>query len=455
VHLRRKFILMNELLAEFDPISYETWLNQLKKDLKDKTLEDLVSHPEPDLTIRAYHHRETASKDRVNSGSTKMSNSWKIRQVCSTDDDKNRSILEALNQGIDSIGLDVLQQTNFEALTEGVLFEYIDTDIAFDDLKTAVSFNPPASAILNFDVIALNNNSGSLSHSLEDFYTFFKAHPNQKTLWISGSIYGESGASSSQELGFTLNHVNEYIHFLRSKGESLSAINEKMVIELTVNENYFVNIAKFRIIHDLLRAVFNQYDPAFVYTPVLIYAKTNLRHLAVNDYHNNVLRETTQAMSAVIGGCDTLTISYLERGNMQERERTKRIAKNIQLILKEEAYLDRVVDPSQGAYFIESLSQQLIEKSWTIFCSTENEGGLIEEIKTNKIQAAIKQNTRKLVKDLTDKSKTFLGINKHPNPMEKWTDVSPIAPSSVPVDFEPLRPFYLENQYLKTVNANG
>lgn len=446
---------MNELLEEFDPISYDTWLNQLKKDLKDKSLEDLVSKPEPDLTIRAYHHRETASNKRFNSGSTKSSNTWKIRQVCSSDDEKNQSILESLNQGVEALGLSVLPNTNFEALTKGVLFEYIDTDITFDDLKTAVSFNPPAPAILNFDVIAINNSAGSISFSLEDYYSFYKTHPDHRTLWISGSIYGETGASSVQELAFTLNHVNEYIHFLRSKGESLQVINEKMVIELTVNENYFVNISKFRIIHDLLRAVFAQYDQEFQYTPVLIYAKTNLRHLAVNDYHNNVLRETTQAMSAVIGGCDTLTISYLELGNSQECERSKRIAKNIQLILKEEAYLDRVVDPSHGAYFIESLSDQLIEKSWDIFCATENTGGLIKGIQENKIQAAIKENTRKLVMDLADKSKTFLGINKHPNPMENWTDTSPIKPPSVPVDFEPLRPFYLENQYIKTVNANG
>ena len=227
------------------------------------------------------------------------------------------------------------------------------------------------------------------------------------------------------------------------------------MIELTVNDNYFVNIAKFRVIHALVRHVFLQYDSAHNYTPVLIFAKTNIRHLAVNDQNNNVLRETTQAMSAVIGGCDVLTVSHLEIGSAQERARTRRIAKNIQLILKEEAYLNRVVDPSHGAYFIEDLSQQLIEKSWHLFCETENAGGLILELMANKIQTQINDNKKQLIADLMNQSKTFLGINKHPNSMEKWVDISPITPTTVPIDFEPLRPFYLENQYIKIVNTHG
>ena len=451
----RKIKLMNELLEEFDPISYDTWLNQLKKDLKDKSLDDLVSNPEPDLSIRAYHHRETVSASPLNTGFHKMNNDWKISQIYSSDEEKNHVILEALNQGIEGLGLHVLAQTDFDALTKGILFEHIETDITFEDLHTAISFQSPESAILNFDVIALNSTEGSNEFSLADFFAFYRAHPTNRSIWISGTIYGEAGASTVQELAYTLNHLNEYMHLLRTKGISLKEINEKIVIELTVNDNYFVNIAKFRVIHALVRHVFLQYDSAHNYTPVLIFAKTNIRHLAVNDQNNNVLRETTQAMSAVIGGCDVLTVSHLEIGSAQERARTRRIAKNIQLILKEEAYLNRVVDPSHGAYFIEDLSQQLIEKSWHLFCETENAGGLILELMANKIQAQINDNKKQLIADLMNQSKTFLGINKHPNSMEKWVDISPITPTTVPIDFEPLRPFYLENQYIKTVNTHG
>ncbi len=451
----RKIKLMNELLEEFDPISYDTWLNQLKIDLNDKSLDDLVSNPEPDLSIRAYYHRETASASPLNTGFHKMNNDWKIRQIYSSDQEKNHVILEALNQGIEGLGLHVIAQTDFDALTKGVLFEHIETDIAFEDLHTALSFQSPESAILNFDVITLNSTEGSNKFSLADFYAFYKVHPTNRSVWVSGTIYGEAGASTVQELAYTLNHLNEYIHHLLNEGIALNEINKKVVIELSVNENYFVNIAKFRVIHDLVRHVFQQYDSAHDYTPVLIFAKTNIRHLAVNDQNNNVLRETTQAMSAVIGGCDVLTVSHLEIGSAQERARTRRIAKNIQLILKEEAYLNRVVDPSHGAYFIEDLSRQLIEKSWHLFCETENAGGLILELIANRIQAQINDNKKQLIADLRNQSKTFLGINKHPNAMEKWVDISPITPPPVLIDFEPLRPFYLENQYIKTVKAHG
>lgn len=446
---------MNELLEEFDPISYETWLKQLKKDLKDKSLEDLVSHPEPDLSIIAYHHRENSSANYFHKGFDKKKNDWKIRQACPSDEEKNDKLLEALNQGIEAIGIHVHPHSDFKALTKGVLFEHIETDIAFEELATAKTFSPPPNAILNFDTLALNHSHGSTVWTLEDFYAFYSAHTNNKKLWISGSIYGEAGASTLQELAFTLNHLNEYIHFLHSKGVSLDEINENTVIELTVNDNYFVNIAKFRVIHDLVAYVFKNYDQTHHYVAVPIYAKTNIRHLAVNDFNNNVLRETTQAMSAVIGGCDVLTISFLEIGKKQDRERTERIAKNIQLILKEEAYLNNVVDPSHGSYFIESLSTQLIEKAWSLFCETENKGGISKEIKANHIQEKINTNKSILVNDLMQKSKTFLGINKHPNPMETWIDSSPITPPISVSEFEPLRPFYLENHYLKTVKANG
>lgn len=449
---------MDHILNEFEPVSAAKWIEQLEKDLAGKPLESLVSHPEPDLTLVAYHHRETQEKARVHTDYSKRTNNWKIRQAYLANQTSNGEILSDLNNGIEAIGMSISAETDFKALTENVLFEHIAADFSFSDKETACRFEAPSHSDLNFDVLSLNAKAGENLFSLDDYFTFYKAHPAHKTLWISGTTYGEAGASSAQELAFTISHLNEYLHFLRSKGESLETLNSKISIELSVNENYFVNIAKFRVIQHLVRLIFKGYDATYAFKPVQIYAKTNLRHLAENDHNNNPLRETTQAMSAVIGGCDALTVSFASIGSseqLQNRERSRRIAKNIQLILKEEAYLNQVVDPSRGSYAIESLSNQLLEKAWSLFLAIEDEGGLIQSVTDNHVQTRIEANKTQLISDLQSNKRTFLGVNKHPNPTENWIDHSPIEAKENSGDFSALTPFQLENYYSKSVTANG
>jgi methylmalonyl-CoA mutase len=159
-------------------------------------------------------------------------------------------------------------------------------------------------------------------------------------------------------------------------------------------------------------------------------------------------------MSAVIGGCDVLTVDYSDFGSETEVTRFRRIAKNIQLILKEEAYLDKVVDPSGGAYYIESISDQLLQKAWKLFVETEAIGGLIEGLKSSTLQTRINTNKTQLISDLNSGKKTYLGVNKHPNNMEKWIDLNSET-STKTSEFSPLEPFYLENYFSKTAENHA
>ncbi len=446
---------MDQLLNEFEPVSADQWLAQLEHDLAGKPIDSLVSRPEPDLSLTAYHHRETQQTALVKTNYTKQNNNWKIRQAYCDKHTNNAEILADLNNGIEALGLALSSNEPINSLTANVLFEHIHADFSFVDKTTACQFTPPVNAVLNFDVLGLNAKKGFEVYSLHDYLDFYRAHSASKTIWISGSCYGEAGASSVQELAFTLCHLNEYLHELRNQGETLETLNKKITIELSVNENYFVNIAKFRVIQHLVRLVFKGYDATYQVLPVEIHAQTNLRHLAANDHNNNPLRETTQAMSAVIGGCDVLTIRYDQIGSPIDQERSRRIAKNIQLILKEEAYLNQVVDPSHGSYAIESLSNQLLEKAWALFVEMEDAGGLIKNLKSNAIQTRIDANKMELISDLESNKRTFLGVNKHPNATEKWLDTrAGIQPDSTG-DFKALHPFKLENYYTKSVKTNG
>lgn len=444
---------MKKMFEEFESSSFAEWMNKIETDLKGKSIDLLTSHPEPDLEVVAYHHQENMPQLPDNGIARKLNratNTWKVRQEFDGTN-KNSELLDALNNGVDAIGISVDSDTDFSALTNDVLFKHIQSDIRFNDISIAVNFQAPVNSRLNFDCIGLNAANGAHDLNLADFHTFYEKQSAHKSIWVTGENYGKAGASTVQELAFTLAHLNEYIQHLSSKGVALSEINQKIIIELSVNENYFVNMAKFRVIQDLVQLVFSGYNPDYSTQPVEIYARTNIRHLAQNDKNNNPLRETTQAMSAVIGGCDVLTVEYGRTGTTQEVARFQRLAKNIQLVLKEEAYLDKVVDPAGGSYYIESLSQQLLEKSWNLFLEVENAGGLIVALSSNLIQDKIQTTKAALIASLRDNKRTFLGVNKHPNNMEDWVEPTvEYVESETP--FTPLRPFYLEHHFLKTVS---
>ncbi len=448
---------MGKIETEFEKPTFETWVNKIQQDLKGQPLSVLTSHPEPDLEIVAYHHETTRPKlnDReVMRNFDKKSNDWKIREEFKGKLAGNSTILTALNDGIEAIGIEFDPSMNYQNLVKDVQFEYIASDLKFKTLEEAISIQAHPSTVLNFDFLAFNAQLGQMDFSWSDYKKFYQTHADNMTIWISGSIYGSSGASTIQELAFTLAHLNEYVDFLTKEGVTLAEINSKIVIELSVNEDYFVNIAKFRVIQDLVRLVFKAYDPSYPVINPIIYAKTNHRYLAKNDKNNNPIRQTTQAMSAVIGGCDVLTVDYGDFGSEIELARFRRIAKNIQLILKEEAYLDKVVDPSGGAYYIESLTNQLLQKAWKLFLDTEEIGGLVEGLKSGFVQSAIDTNKKYLINELQNGKKTYLGVNKHPNNMETWIDLNPET-TRKSFEFSSLEPFYLENYFSKTAENHA
>jgi methylmalonyl-CoA mutase len=309
-----------------------------------------------------------------------------------------------------------------------------------------------ATAKLNFDLIAQEIEDGSWFSTKEIFIDYFKKTKSFSNLWISGNVYGDAGATTIQELAFTLTHLNEYVDMLVNSGESLATMNKNLNIELSVTENYFVNIAKMRVIRTLVRGLFEAYDAKHTHLPITLYAKTAQRHLAINDSNSNLLRQTTQAMSAVLGGCDVLTVQTLKTGDAVQDAIHERMAKNIQLVLKEEAYLDKVVDPSAGSYYLESLSNQLLISAWDKFKEIERLGGFGDCIQNNFIQNQIEENKAYLIEQLNTKKATFLGVNKHPSALETWKN---LEPAEIPKTktFKAIVPFRLESHYTQNVTA--
>ena len=441
---------MKNLFSEFKPIDYETWLVQIKKDLKDKPLDALVTNPEKDIEIKAYYHPEknkySGPSNSFANNFRRESNEWKIRRIYHAE--TNKKILSDLDEGIDAISLSASDQKQFDENTKDILFEHIVSDIKFESLNTATSIKIADPAFLNFDIISLNAEKGEWNLTMENYFEFYQSRPQHKTIWIDGNLYGDSGASTVQELAFAISHLNEYIQFLSDKKIDLKTINEKIALELSVNENYFVNVAKFRAVRELIALLFSGYDENYITVSPKLFAKTSHRYHALNDHNNNFLRETTQAMSAILGGCDVLTVTSQNSNNADDQELNDRMAKNIQLVLREESYFDKVNDAAAGSYYIEELTDQLIEKAWKLFLEIENKGGHITCIKNNFIQEKIEENKKFLIQKIMSGEQTFLGVNKFQNKSEKWIDIEKNIPAQT-TTFKSLSVFQPEHFYTK------
>ena len=435
---------MEKLFEDFNQINLKEWVEKISTDLKGKPLDVLTTKPEMDLDIKAFHHQDEISE--TTSVFTKTENKWSIRKSYSTE--SNDEILADLNEGVDAIGLQMIDPKQ----TKDILFEHLVSDIEFKTTKEAMDTEVDLHTHLNFDIFTKGIENGKWMNDTSDFISFFKTREKYKSIWISGSIYGETGSTSIQELAFTAVHLNEYIQLLVDNGYKLATINDKVCIELSVTDNYFVNIAKVRIIRSLVRGIFEAYDPSHEHKAITIYAKTSCRYLALNDANNNLLRATTQAMSAIIGGCDVLTVQPIRTANEEQNILNNRMTKNIQLILKEESYLDKVVDPSEGSYYLESISDQLLTKSWELFKSIEKMGGLRAAIESNHIQDLIETNKKYLIDQLNNNEKTFLGVNKYPSTLEDWKEVKKEETIEKSV-FKALKAFRIEAYYNKTVTA--
>ena len=430
---------MEKLFTDFESVSYDQWLKKIEQDLKGKSMDLLHKQPEADLETKAYYHPEEGSYSNI-AGNFNPDPNWKIRQQY-TGNDSNDYLLSTLNDGVNHLGLELNDQTSFNEQTKGVMFEHISADIAFTDPETAKAFTSDVTTDLSFDVIKLNQKVGKWNYSLVDFIDFYRSQPNHNTVWVNGSAYGNAGATSIQELAFTLAHLNEYLHALKENEEDISKAFSKIIIQLSCSGNFVVSIAKFRAIRELIKLVATAYEIGDI-NPIKLYGTTGRRQLCQNDHNNNLLRQTTQCAAAAIGGCDVITVDVLNKSDAN----AKRLAKNIQLVLKEESFLNKVSDPSGGAYAIERMTDQLIEKAWKLFQRIESEEGLIEWIKNDKVHQLISENRRVLIEQLNENKETLLGVNKYRSNLEEWKETNETS-FAEGMDFTPMTDFILEEQY--------
>ncbi|WP_396175790.1 methylmalonyl-CoA mutase subunit beta, partial [Flavobacterium sp.] len=361
-----------------------------------------------------YHYDEDIVKFDINT----TNNAFTILQNIFVHDVKksNERAFDTLNRGADSIRFTIENDTvSVDDLMDKLplkntqYFFYLPfLSIDFVNKINTFTTKSKANCIIQIDPIGQLAKDGNWFENLDKDFEKLNTISNKISipfLTINSGIYQNAGANMVQQLAYTLAHVNEYFNRIQN-------INQAITIEVSVGTNYFFEIAKIRALRLLFKTLAKEYnhnlDCHIIVTPTK-------RNKTLYDYNVNMLRTTTECMSAILGGANSIANLPYDSLYHKVNEFGDRIARNQLLILKHESYFDKVNNPADGAYYIENLTEQLAEKALLLFKEIEANGGFITQLIEGNIQKKISESATK-EQELFDSGKeNLLGTNKYPN----------------------------------------
>ncbi len=243
--------------------------------------------------------------------------------------------------------------------------------------------------------------------------------PNVKTIGVDGSLYHNSGASAVQELALVLATGNEYFSVLIDKGIPAEEIANKLRFTFAVGPFYFMEIAKLRAAKILWSKILEAYGVDENDRKMNIHVRTSRHNQTMIDPYVNMLRTTTEAFSAIVGGIDSMHTNPFDESFAVPDQFSRRIARNTQILLKEESHLDKLIDPAGGSYFVESLTSEVAEKAWKLFQEIDAKGGMIKSLEANYPQTLIAETDSERRKNLSNRKDVLVGTNMYANGKEK------------------------------------
>lgn len=406
-----------ELFNEFAPTSAKQWREQLVKDLKGIDLEKLKWHNRNGFTIEPFYTAEDLTSQ--NSALFNESN-WDICEQITVTDEKlaNERALKALKGGASGLAFYIHKKIDTKVLLKDISIEHIYTQFfisndaleLINDLKTYYgkpnTFDGKYKCFINIDPLSLRAFYGEWHH---DQKADLQVINDLMHIPVNVSLYQEAGANTINELAIGLAHLNEYFNSLNTEG----LLNKKIIhFTFSVNGDFYNEIAKLRAFRKLVNLLQKEYKTNL---QLHIHVQTAQINKSGIDSYTNMLRTTTEGMSAVIGGCNSLSILPFNEGLDAVNDFSSRIAINQQHILKEESYLNKVADISAGSYYLETLTDQIAEKAWEQFKTIESKGGFIACLENNFIQELIEKDAALLINEMKEEQMIMVGVNKYQN----------------------------------------
>lgn len=446
---------MENLFTEFSGVTSAQWKEQIKKDLKGIDFDQLIWKTHNGFEVNPFYNSEDL---RQKHEPLFNSSDWDICEQIMVADEKeaNKQALQALEGGASGLSFFINKKIETAALIKGISLEYIYSQFTIsndalhvqDDLKSHYGkvneHDGKIKCFVNIDPLHLFAFYGEWHYDqAKDLSVLNKL----KHIPVNVGLYEDAGASTVNELAIGLAHTNEYFNYL-SEQDNLK--DKSLHFSFSVAPDFFTEIAKFRAFRKLVALLQEQYNTNF---PVHIHAQTTMADKSCMDIYNNMLRTTTEAMSAVIGGVDSLTVLPYNEGFEKTSEFSSRISRNQQHILKDESYLNKVADISAGSYYIESLTESIAEKAWEQFKVIESKGGYIACLKNNFVQGLISEGASTLQKEFNEGKLVLVGVNKYENKNEAVNYFGGKTTAAEKKEITPIKPIRIASEKEKERSA--
>lgn len=448
--------LKEKLFSEFAPVSTEEWMAKITADLKGVPFEKkLVWKTGEGFNVNPFYRAEDIEGLKTTESlpgefpyvrGTKKDNDWKVRQnieVCCFKG-ANEKALDLLTKGVTSLGFiikgDEVNEENIATLLEGICPASVELNfntcnckaekligILADYFKGKGVDAEKCYGSVNYDAFKKPLVKGKEnSEWVEGAAAVLKAGqalPNYRVLAVNAFLFNNAGAYISQELGYALAWGNELMAKLTEAGFTADEVAKKIKFNFGISSNYFMEIAKFRAARWLWAEIVAAYKPACECACKMVaHAQTSEWNMTVYDAHVNLLRSQTEAMSAALAGVDSITVRPFDKIYQTPDDFSERIARNQQLLLKEECHLDKVVDPSAGSYYVEVLTNSLADVAWKLFLEVEEKGGFSVAVNAGEIQNAVNASNVARKKAVATRREILLGSNQYPNFTEVAVD---------------------------------
>ncbi|MBO0939495.1 methylmalonyl-CoA mutase [Fibrella sp. HMF5335] len=399
--------------AQFSSATYADWRAQVQKDLKDANVYESLRWYTPEgFAAEPYYTAEQVSNLPLAQiqAAQKSTPGWLNAPFYTITDEKtdNATLHDALTGGAEALMLQLPANANLAHLLAGIKLS--DTPVFFHVDGDVLVFLERLRQLAPYKL-----RGGIMSHhaSLTQAIHLTADSPLFRTITIDGGLFHNAGATATQELAFTLAQLADVYDTLTGSGLSIDQVASKTTVSMAVGTSYFMEIAKLRALRVLWQQFIEHYPtvnyPGKPAQHLFLHTTTSPFHESTATLYTNLLRATTEAMAAVVGGCHALTVRPYDAVMDSQSEFSQRIARNVSVLLKAESYLDKVADPSAGSYYVESLTHQLTEAAWALFLQVESLGGYANAEAF--IRAELAASYQATIQSVTD-GKVLVGVTR-------------------------------------------
>lgn len=442
-----------KLFAEFPPVSTEAWEAAIAVDLKGADYErKLVWRTNEGFNVRPYYRAENLEGlETLNAAAGEFpylrgvsgDNNWLTHQTIevAAPAEANATALQMLNAGVDSLGFEIkdenFSEADLDVLLKDIYMPAVDLTfsgkkmphvaalvlakaekegVSKDDTRVNFCIDPIVKHLSMKGDWCEKCGGTKCFDKIADLVAKTKEYKHVRVVTVSGNVFSDSGSTIVEELGFSLAVAHEYLVRMMEHGLTIDEAARKLRFSFAVTSNYFMEMAKLRAARLLWANIVKAYGPEKPCScKMFAHARTSAWNQTVYDPYVNMLRGTTEAMSAAIAGVHSLEVLPFDHSYEAPSEFSYRIARNESLLLKHESHFDQVIDPAGGSYYIENLTKSIADEAWKLFLEVEEKGGYVEAFKAGFIVERVKASAAAKDKAVATRRQTILGSNQYPN----------------------------------------